>query len=288
MRWSLVARQDDPSRARLRSVGCAFPALLPRHHPSRRQQGGGRLDALKAPVGSDGRDSRIGDMPNDVLMFRKSGLSIAMGNASPEVKASRHAGNCSNDDEGFAKAIEQFVSATCHSTVSKIGGDPCAKTKKQTGQTFATVDAILRNRPPIGSANWLSQVRGALPSVCLADRRHESYTKRLQRARAPGFPGRDRTGSGVMNGSCRTTIPTATTGWHEALLSRVPIPSGKHPSHPDRRLAAGAAAAAYEVTLKQFYGWRYPRCPTSAFQCDVARALARMATRRHCSQDRSP
>src|SRR5215510_5143528 len=28
----------------------------------------------------------IGDMPNDVLMFRKSGLSIAMGNASPDVQ----------------------------------------------------------------------------------------------------------------------------------------------------------------------------------------------------------
>src|SRR5882762_8848168 len=30
----------------------------------------------------------IGDMPNDVLMFKKSGMSIAMGNASPEVQAS--------------------------------------------------------------------------------------------------------------------------------------------------------------------------------------------------------
>ena len=29
----------------------------------------------------------IGDQPNDVLMFRRSGFSIAMGNASDEVKA---------------------------------------------------------------------------------------------------------------------------------------------------------------------------------------------------------
>lgn len=28
----------------------------------------------------------IGDLPNDVLMFEKSGVSIAMGNASPEVQ----------------------------------------------------------------------------------------------------------------------------------------------------------------------------------------------------------
>ena len=35
----------------------------------------------------------IGDMPNDVLMFRKSGLSIAMGNASPEVQAQARSGD---------------------------------------------------------------------------------------------------------------------------------------------------------------------------------------------------
>jgi Cof subfamily protein (haloacid dehalogenase superfamily) len=51
----------------------------------------------------------IGDMPNDVLMFRNSGLSIAMGNASPEVRAQADLVTDSYDDEGFAKAIERFV-----------------------------------------------------------------------------------------------------------------------------------------------------------------------------------
>jgi Cof subfamily protein (haloacid dehalogenase superfamily) len=51
----------------------------------------------------------IGDMPNDVLMFHKSGLSIAMGNASPEVQAQADMVTASYDDEGFAKAIEQFI-----------------------------------------------------------------------------------------------------------------------------------------------------------------------------------
>src|SRR5713226_5025828 len=51
----------------------------------------------------------IGDMPNDVLMFKKSGLSIAMGNASPEVQASATYVTTSNEDEGFANAIEKFV-----------------------------------------------------------------------------------------------------------------------------------------------------------------------------------
>jgi Cof subfamily protein (haloacid dehalogenase superfamily) len=51
----------------------------------------------------------IGDMPNDVLMFRKSGLSIAMGNASLDVQAQADVVTTTNDDDGFAKAIERFV-----------------------------------------------------------------------------------------------------------------------------------------------------------------------------------
>ena len=51
----------------------------------------------------------IGDMPNDVLMFRRSGFSIAMGNASDEVKAQAKAVTDSYNDEGFAKAVEQFL-----------------------------------------------------------------------------------------------------------------------------------------------------------------------------------
>jgi Cof subfamily protein (haloacid dehalogenase superfamily) len=51
----------------------------------------------------------IGDMPNDVLMFRRSGFSIAMGNASDEVKAQASAVTDSNENDGFAKAVRQFV-----------------------------------------------------------------------------------------------------------------------------------------------------------------------------------
>jgi Cof subfamily protein (haloacid dehalogenase superfamily) len=51
----------------------------------------------------------IGDMPNDVLMFEKSGVSIAMGNASPEVQASATYVTSTNEEEGFAKAIEEVV-----------------------------------------------------------------------------------------------------------------------------------------------------------------------------------
>ena len=51
----------------------------------------------------------IGDMPNDVNMFKRSGFSIAMGNASDEVKAQASAVTAGYDDEGFAKAIETFL-----------------------------------------------------------------------------------------------------------------------------------------------------------------------------------
>jgi Cof subfamily protein (haloacid dehalogenase superfamily) len=51
----------------------------------------------------------LGDMPNDVLMFAHSGLSIAMGNASAEVQRSARRVTTSNEEEGFAHAIERFV-----------------------------------------------------------------------------------------------------------------------------------------------------------------------------------
>ena len=51
----------------------------------------------------------IGDMPNDVLMFKQSGLSIAMANASEEVQNQATYVTDSNEDEGFAKAIEGFI-----------------------------------------------------------------------------------------------------------------------------------------------------------------------------------
>jgi Cof subfamily protein (haloacid dehalogenase superfamily) len=57
----------------------------------------------------------MGDMPNDVLMFRKSGFSIAMANASDEVKAQASAVTDSNENEGFAKAVWNFVLRTAAS-----------------------------------------------------------------------------------------------------------------------------------------------------------------------------
>ena len=51
----------------------------------------------------------IGDQSNDVLMFEQSGVSIAMGNASQDVQHAATYITTSNDEEGFANAMERFV-----------------------------------------------------------------------------------------------------------------------------------------------------------------------------------
>ena len=51
----------------------------------------------------------IGDMPNDVLMFALSGLSIAMGNASPDVQRAARRVTDTNEHDGFALAVEKFI-----------------------------------------------------------------------------------------------------------------------------------------------------------------------------------
>lgn len=49
----------------------------------------------------------LGDMPNDVPMFEKAGMSIAMGQASKEVQEKANFVTDSYEDEGFAKALEK-------------------------------------------------------------------------------------------------------------------------------------------------------------------------------------
>ncbi|HEY6833851.1 MAG TPA: Cof-type HAD-IIB family hydrolase [Pseudolabrys sp.] len=51
----------------------------------------------------------LGDGGNDVAMFGRSGLSIAMGNASPDVQRAADFVTDHNSRDGFAKAIDKFV-----------------------------------------------------------------------------------------------------------------------------------------------------------------------------------
>jgi len=56
----------------------------------------------------------IGDMANDILMFRKAGLSIAMGNASDEVREQAMLSTDTNEEDGFAKAVERYLLGIAH------------------------------------------------------------------------------------------------------------------------------------------------------------------------------
>jgi Cof subfamily protein (haloacid dehalogenase superfamily) len=76
-------------------------------------------DTLAIPAGAI---ATIGDMPNDVLMFNKSGISIAMGNASEQVQRQADAVTNSYDDEGFAEAVERFIlHSDAHRAVAEAG-----------------------------------------------------------------------------------------------------------------------------------------------------------------------
>jgi len=51
----------------------------------------------------------LGDMENDLEMFRKAGFAVAMGNATDAVKSAAQATTLSNEEDGFAAAIDSYV-----------------------------------------------------------------------------------------------------------------------------------------------------------------------------------
>jgi Cof subfamily protein (haloacid dehalogenase superfamily) len=107
----LVARAEAALRERVghgASAARSQPYYLDVTHP----------DANKGTVLRDlarrldipcSRIAAIGDMPTDVLMFALAGTSIAMGNASPEVQRCARFVTTSNEDDGFASAVDRIV-----------------------------------------------------------------------------------------------------------------------------------------------------------------------------------
>jgi Cof subfamily protein (haloacid dehalogenase superfamily) len=84
------------------------PYYLDVTHPRANKGAVVRFLAERYDISTD-EIATIGDMPNDVLMFAHSGLSIAMGNAHREVqRAARHV-TTTNDEDGFAHAVERFI-----------------------------------------------------------------------------------------------------------------------------------------------------------------------------------
>jgi transaldolase len=56
----------------------------------------------------------IGDQPSDLLMFRRGGLSIAMGNAHEDVRRQATHVTTSHEDEGFANAVDAYILPRAH------------------------------------------------------------------------------------------------------------------------------------------------------------------------------
>ena len=109
-----VARCEAALQAELRGQASAArsqPYYLDVTHPEANK--GGVVEFLSRYLQIPAEEiATIGDMPNDVMMFEKSGLSIAMGNASPQVQAHANFVTSSNEEDGFANAMEKFVLPT--------------------------------------------------------------------------------------------------------------------------------------------------------------------------------
>jgi beta-phosphoglucomutase family hydrolase len=60
-------------------------------------------------------------MRNDVPMFGVAGTSIAMGNADPDVQRKAQYVTTSNEEEGFANAVDQFVPGDIRESRSALG-----------------------------------------------------------------------------------------------------------------------------------------------------------------------
>jgi Cof subfamily protein (haloacid dehalogenase superfamily) len=90
------------------TVATSQPYYLDITHPHANKGWVVRYLMQKYEISAD-EVATIGDMPNDVLMFAHSGLSIAMGNADPQVKRAARRVTGSNEHEGFATAMRRFV-----------------------------------------------------------------------------------------------------------------------------------------------------------------------------------
>jgi len=102
-----VSREQDAKKPAV-SAARSQPYYLDVTHPDANK--GGVVTALARMLKIAPEEiATIGDMPNDVSMFEKGGLSIAMGQSSDEVKGAAHEVTTSSEDEGFANALERFI-----------------------------------------------------------------------------------------------------------------------------------------------------------------------------------
>lgn len=109
--FDVVASAADATRAELGehvSAARSQPYYLDVTHPQA-NKGAVVGDLSKRYSVAEDEIATIGDMPNDVLMFAHSGLSIAMGNAHREVQRAARRVTATNDEDGFADAVERYI-----------------------------------------------------------------------------------------------------------------------------------------------------------------------------------
>src|SRR5215475_11294259 len=90
----------------------------------------------------------IGDGLNDILMFANAGLSIAMGNAAPEVQRMARYVTRSNEEDGFADAVDQIILGRARSAEEKLGLPPLTRA------CLFDLDGVLTQTAKLHSAAW--------------------------------------------------------------------------------------------------------------------------------------
>jgi Cof subfamily protein (haloacid dehalogenase superfamily) len=104
------SQQSNSSREQAGQVSAARsqPYYLDVTHPDANK--GAVVLALTKMLGIPVEQiATIGDMPNDTTMFAKSGVSIAMGQSSEEVKGAATYVTASSEEEGFAEAVDRYI-----------------------------------------------------------------------------------------------------------------------------------------------------------------------------------
>lgn len=90
------------------TIACSQPYYLDLTHPQANKGAG--IATLARTMGVElAAVAVLGDQWNDVPMFRRAGLSIAMGQAPEAVQAEARYTSTSNDDDGVAHAIDAIL-----------------------------------------------------------------------------------------------------------------------------------------------------------------------------------
>lgn len=103
-----LEQQGRPAFAQQATVARSQPYYLDFTHPLANK--GVALSELAQLLGiPQTQIAVIGDGGNDIAMFERSGLSIAMGNAGRQVQRAADLVTDPNNQDGFAKAIDRYV-----------------------------------------------------------------------------------------------------------------------------------------------------------------------------------